>query len=160
MEVPADEAITGWGDCFAPSPVTLANKGIVERVIGPMIKGMGPFDRDVWWHKVYDLLRDHRQGLRDHRQGMPTQVLFGLGQALGAANGEIRAPTFRVMHEPRPLRGTSIAQRLLQGVEHERCMRRSAGPPSDNSASEGVDDEGDVDEAASSRDAEEVTAFH
>jgi len=65
VEVETDEGITGWGECFGPGNVALANKGIVEKVIQPMILGMDPMDRDVIWHKVYNLLRDHGQ------KGMP-----------------------------------------------------------------------------------------
>jgi len=69
VEVETDEGITGWGECFGPGNVALANKGIVEKVIQPMILGMDPMDRDVIWHKVYNLLRDHGQ------KGMPLQSL-------------------------------------------------------------------------------------
>ncbi len=65
-----DEGITGWGECFGPGNVAIANKVIVERVIQPMILEENPLNRDVLWHKVYNLLRDHGQ------KGMPIQALF------------------------------------------------------------------------------------
>lgn len=76
VEVTTDEGLTGWGECFGPGNVALANKTIVERVIQPLILGMDPMDRDVIWHKVYNLLRDHGQ------KGMPMQALSGVDIAL------------------------------------------------------------------------------
>jgi D-galactarolactone cycloisomerase len=76
VEVSTDEGLTGWGECFGPGSIALANKAIVERVIAPMILGMDPLDRDVIWHKVYNLMRDHGQ------KGMPMQSLSGVDIAL------------------------------------------------------------------------------
>ena len=61
VEVSTDEGITGWGECFGGGNVAFANKAIVEKVIQPMILGLNPLDRDVIWHKVYNLHRDHGQ---------------------------------------------------------------------------------------------------
>lgn len=83
VEVETDEGVTGWGECFGPGPVAIANKGIVEGVIQPMIVGHDPMDRDVLWHKVYNLLRDHGQ------KGMPLQALSGVDIALWDIAGQI-----------------------------------------------------------------------
>ncbi|MEP1389088.1 MAG: mandelate racemase/muconate lactonizing enzyme family protein [Yoonia sp.] len=83
VEVTTDEGITGWGECFGPGNVALANKAIVERVIQPLILGMDPMDRDVIWHKVYNLLRDHGQ------KGMPMQALSGVDIALWDIAGKV-----------------------------------------------------------------------
>ena len=83
VEVETDEGVTGWGECFGPGPVAIANKGIVEGVIQPMIVGHDPLDRDVLWHKVYNLLRDHGQ------KGMPLQALSGVDIALWDIAGQI-----------------------------------------------------------------------
>ena len=69
VEVETDEGITGWGECFGPGNVAVANKVIVEKVIQPMLLGESPMDREMLWHKVYNLLRDHGQ------KGMPLQPL-------------------------------------------------------------------------------------
>ena len=50
VEVETDEGLTGWGECFGPGNVALANKAIVERVIQPMVLGMDALSRDVVWH--------------------------------------------------------------------------------------------------------------
>ena len=76
VEVETDEGITGWGECFGPGNIAFANKGIVEKVIQPMVLGMQALDRDVIWHKVYNLMRDHGQ------KGMPLQALSGVDIAL------------------------------------------------------------------------------
>ena len=76
VEVETDEGITGWGECFGPGNIALGNKSIVEKVMQPMVLGMDPLDRDVIWHKVYNLMRDHGQ------KGMPLQSLSGVDIAL------------------------------------------------------------------------------
>ena len=83
VEVQTDEGITGWGECFGPGRVALANRAIVEQVIQPMVLGMDPMDRDVIWHKVYNLLRDHGQ------KGMPLQSLSGVDIALWDIAGKV-----------------------------------------------------------------------
>ncbi|MEM1401050.1 MAG: mandelate racemase/muconate lactonizing enzyme family protein, partial [Pseudomonadota bacterium] len=83
VEVETDEGVTGWGECFGPGNVALANKAIVETVIQPMVVGQDPLDRDVLWHKVYNLTRDHGQ------KGMPIQALSGVDIALWDIAGKI-----------------------------------------------------------------------
>jgi len=83
VEVQTDEGVTGWGECFGPGNVALANKVIVETVIQPLVLGMDPLDRDVAWHKVYNLLRDHGQ------KGMPMQALSGVDIALWDITGKV-----------------------------------------------------------------------
>ena len=83
VEVETDEGITGWGECFGPGNVALANKAIVEQVIQPLVLGMDPMDRDVIWHRVYNLLRDHGQ------KGMPLQALSGVDIALWDIAGKV-----------------------------------------------------------------------
>ena len=83
VEVETDEGITGWGECFGAGNIALANKGIVEQVIQPMVLGMDPLDRDVIWHKVYNLMRDHGQ------KGMPLQSLSGVDIALWDIMGKV-----------------------------------------------------------------------
>ena len=83
VEVETDEGVTGWGECFGPGAIAIANKGIVEGVIAPMVIGMDPLDRDVIWHKVYNLMRDHGQ------KGMPMQSLSGVDIALWDIAGKV-----------------------------------------------------------------------
>lgn len=83
VEVETDEGVTGWGECFGAGNIALANKGIVEQVIQPMVLGMDPLDRDVIWHKVYNLMRDHGQ------KGMPLQSLSGVDIALWDIAGKV-----------------------------------------------------------------------
>ena len=83
VEVRTDEGITGWGECFGPGNVAIANKSIVENVIQPLVIGMDPTDREVIWHRVYNLLRDHGQ------KGMPLQALSGVDIALWDIAGKV-----------------------------------------------------------------------
>ena len=83
VEVETDQGITGWGECFGPGNIAVANKGIVEGVIQPLILGDDPMDRDVIWHKVYNLMRDHGQ------KGMPMQALSGVDIALWDIAGKV-----------------------------------------------------------------------
>ena len=48
-----------------------------------MVLGNDPLDRDVIWHKVYNLLRDHGQ------KGMPMQALSGVDIALWDIAGKV-----------------------------------------------------------------------
>ena len=76
VEVETDEGITGWGECFGPGNIALANKVIIEKVIQPLIKGENPTNKEYIWHKVYNSLRDSGQ------KGMPIQALSGIDIAL------------------------------------------------------------------------------
>ena len=92
VEVQTDEGIIGWGECFGPGNVAIANKSIVENVIQPMIIGMNPCEREVIWHRVYNLLRDHGQ------KGMPLQALSGIDIALWDIAGKIAGqPVFQLI---------------------------------------------------------------
>ena len=83
VKVETDEGVTGWGECFGPGNIARANKAIAELVIQPMVLGMNPIDRDVIWHKVYNLTRDHGQ------KGMPLQALSGVDIALWDIAGQV-----------------------------------------------------------------------
>lgn len=83
VEVITDEGLIGWGECFGPGNVAIANKVIVEKVIQPLILGKNPLNREMIWHEVYNLLRDHGQ------KGMLLQALSGVDIALWDLTGKI-----------------------------------------------------------------------
>ena len=83
VEIRTDEGLVGWGECFGPGNVAIANKCIIEKVIQPMILELDPMDREVIWQNVYNLLRDHGQ------KGMPIQALSGIDIALWDIAGKI-----------------------------------------------------------------------
>lgn len=92
VEVQTDAGITGWGECFGGGNIALANKTIVEKVIQPMILGMDPLDREVIWHKAYNLMRDHGQ------KGMPIQSLSGIDIALWDIAGKFfNVPVYKLL---------------------------------------------------------------
>ena len=132
VEVETDEGVTGWGECFGPGNVALANKAIVEGVIQPMVLGEDPINRDVIWHKVYNLLRDHGQ------KGMPIQSLSGVDIALwdiagkaaglpihqmigGAHRTEVPVYGYGMMLRPEP------AKELAARFRDEAAKIRDAG---------------------------------
>ncbi len=92
VEVHTDEGVVGWGECFGPGNVALANKTIVERVIAPLVVGEDAFAREHIWHKVYNLLRDHGQ------KGMPIQALSGVDIALWDITAKaVGLPLYRLL---------------------------------------------------------------
>ena len=121
VEIQTDAGLTGWGECFGPGNVALANKVIVERVIQPMILGQDPMDREVIWQRVYNLLRDHGQ------KGMPIQALSGVDIALWDLFGKItEQPLYKLLggafREQVPVygygmmltRGAGLAERMAE----------------------------------------------
>ena len=132
VEVVTDEGITGWGECFGPGNVAIAKKVIVERVIQPIILEENPLNRDVLWHKVYNLLRDHGQ------KGMPIQALSGvdialwdiLGKVTGLSISRLIGGRFR---EQVPVYGYGMMLRrekltaLMDRFEDEAAAIKSAG---------------------------------
>ena len=83
VEVETDQGITGWGECFGPGNVALANKSIVESVLKPLVLGQDPLAREAIWQHGYNMLRDHGQ------KGMPIQALSGVDIALWDIAGKI-----------------------------------------------------------------------
>jgi D-galactarolactone cycloisomerase len=113
--IETDDGITGWGECFGPGNIALANKFIIENVISPIVIGEDPINREKIWHKVYNLLRDSGQ------KGMPVQALSGLDIALwdilgkkaklplyqllgGKCNAEIAVYGYGMMLQNKPLK--------------------------------------------------------
>ena len=95
VEVRTDEGLSGWGECFGPGNVALANKAIVERVIAPMMEGENPLARENLWHRAYNLLRDHGQ------KGMPMQALSGVDIALWDIAGKAAGmPLYQLIGGP------------------------------------------------------------
>jgi len=132
VEIETDEGITGWGECFGPGNVALANKTIVERVIQPMIVGENPLNKDVLWHKVYNLLRDHGQ------KGMPMQALSGVDIALWDIAGKITGLPLHMLlggqhRESIPVYGYGMmlrpepAEELIARFEDEAAHIKSMG---------------------------------
>lgn len=61
-----------------------------------------------------------------------------------------------VVHKAAAMSGGSIMQSLLQSIEDEARVCRPAHSPADDAASEGVNHQGDVDEALPGRDIGEI----
>ena len=83
VEVSTDEGLTGWGECFGPGGVALANRAILQHVVAPLVIGRDPLAREAIWHEVHNLTRDHG------RKGMALQALSGLDIALWDLAGRV-----------------------------------------------------------------------
>ena len=81
------------------------------------------------------------------RQGLDA----GLGEALRIFDRDILGATIAVMDETAAVRRPSVMKSLLQSVQDEVGVGRSASSPADNTAGVSVDDEGDKDEAGPGR---------
>ena len=79
-----------------------------------------------------------------------------LCETFGVADRQVLGPAVAVVDQPHALAGVAIMHRLLQGIEHESGMRRSADPPADDLAGIGVDDESHIDKRLPGGDAGEV----
>ena len=60
------------------------------------------------------------------------------------------------MNESATFDGPPIMKRLVEGIEHKARMGRSACPPTDDTAGEGINDERHVNEALPGRDIGEI----
>lgn len=130
VEVETDEGITGWGECFGPGPVAMANAAIVEKVLQPMVVGRDALAREAVWQHCYNMLRDHGQ------KGMPIQALSGLDIALWDIAGKVAGlPLYRLLGGPTrqriPVYGygmmLSRQQDLAGAFREEAASIREAG---------------------------------
>ena len=72
-------------------------------------------------------------------------------QSLGIANGDVLHTPIGMVDEPTAMDGSPIVKRLVQGIEDEARMGGPACPPTDDTASEGVDHKSHVDETLPGR---------
>lgn len=79
-----------------------------------------------------------------------------LGQPFGIANGHVLRAAVGMMNQPATFDGPPIMQCLVEGIEDESRVRRPACPPTDDTAGEGINDEGHVSEALPGRDIGEI----
>lgn len=61
-----------------------------------------------------------------------------------------------MMNKPAAFDRPPIMKRLVEGIEHEAGMSRPACPPTDDTAGEGINDKGHVNEALPGRDIGEI----
>ncbi len=61
-----------------------------------------------------------------------------------------------MMNQPATFGGPPIMKRLVESIEDESRVRRSTGPPANDTAGEGIDHESDVYEALPGRDIGEI----
>ncbi len=79
-----------------------------------------------------------------------------LRQPYGMSNGYILRAAVGMMNQPATFDGPPIMKRSVEGIEDEACMRRPACPPTEDTAGEGIDYKGYVDEALPGGDIGEI----
>ena len=125
VEVTTDEGVTGWGECFGPGAIAMANREIVHRVIAPLLEGRDPLDRNACWHSVYNLTRDHGQ------KGMVIQALSGVDIALWDIAGKVAGLPLHAMlggkcRERVPVYGYAMMLKRESVADHEARFRDEA----------------------------------
>src|SRR3954454_8626394 len=74
-----------------------------------------------------------------------------LSQPLGVANAHVLRPSVRMAHESTAGEGAALMKSLFQGIEDEIRPARARHTPANDAPGEGIDHEGDVDEARPGR---------
>jgi D-galactarolactone cycloisomerase len=83
------------GEAFGGGNVAFGNAAIVEKVLKPMVMGRDPREIALFWHEIYNMLRDHGQ------KGMSVQAMSGLDIALWDILGKSTGlPLYRLLGGP------------------------------------------------------------
>ena len=80
----------------------------------------------------------------------------GFGQAFAVANRDVLRTAVAVMHQLAVTFAPARVQRLLQCVEHEVGLHRTADPPAHDAPGKDIDDKRDIHEALPGRDVGEI----
>ncbi len=88
-KVETDEGITGWGESFGPAFI---HKTTIEKYIAPKVLRRDPFDSDVIWEELYNLLRDHGQ------KGLAVEAISAIDTALWDIKGKaLGLPLYKLL---------------------------------------------------------------
>src|SRR5512133_540593 len=92
VRVETDEGITGYGECmvrFAPT----AAAAIVEEILKPVAVGQNPFDVELIWDRMYQVMRG-----RGHSKGFMLEAMSGVDIALWDVIGKaLGQPVHRIL---------------------------------------------------------------
>ncbi len=92
VRVDTDEGITGYGEClvrFAPA----AAAAIVEEILKPVAVGQDPFDVELIWDRMYQVMRG-----RGHSKGFMLEAMSGVDIALWDVMGKaVGQPVHRIL---------------------------------------------------------------
>ena len=87
--IDTDEGITGWGEAFGPGRI---HKKIIDDYYAPFLMGKDPFDSQVIWENLYNMLRDNGQ------KGVTIQALSAIDIALWDIKGKAAGrPVYQMM---------------------------------------------------------------
>ena len=79
-----------------------------------------------------------------------------VGETFGVADRNVLRSAVRVVNETAALGGPAVVECLFERVQNEAGMGCAGHPPAHDPAGEGVDDEGDIDEALPCRHVREI----
>jgi len=83
VEIETDQGITGWGEAGVPGNEAVAT--VISCLLGPLLRGQDPMDREVLWERIYAHTRDYGQKgfLIEAMSGLDIALWDIMGQALG-----------------------------------------------------------------------------
>ena len=88
-KITCDDGTEGWGEAFGPSVV---HKTIIDSLYAPVLVGRDPFDTQVIWDELYNMLRDHGQ------KGLSIESLSAVDIALWDIKGKSAGmPVYKLM---------------------------------------------------------------
>ena len=79
LEIICDDGLIGWGEAFGNAFI---NKSVVENVYKPYLIGKNPFDSEMHWDNLYNMLRDNGQ------KGSCIEALSAVDNALWDIKGK------------------------------------------------------------------------
>lgn len=92
VKIETDEGITGYGEClvrFVPD----VGAGIVEKLLKPVVVGQDPFNVELIWDKMYQIMRG-----RGHSKGFVLEAMSGVDLALWDVIGKtLGQPVHRLL---------------------------------------------------------------
>lgn len=110
VEVNTDEGVVGVGECFSRF-VPEATRLIIEKGFKPMLIGEDPFDTEVLWKKMYNIMRP-----RGHSRGFVVEAISGIDTALWDIMGRaLNMPLYKLLGGPFRKRIKVYASSLMFG---------------------------------------------
>lgn len=87
--IETEEGLVGWGEAFGPARI---HKTVVDHYYKPYLIGKNPFDSQVIWEYLYNLLRDNGQ------KGVTIQALSAVDIALWDLKGKaVGIPVYQLL---------------------------------------------------------------
>ena len=95
VRIDTDEGVHGWGECQAPI-VPEVVKGVIDRLLAPVIVGSDPRQTEVLWNRMYTTMNS-----RGQTTGFMLDAIAGLDIALWDIKGKLAGePIFSLLGGP------------------------------------------------------------